>query len=84
MGVCLWLYAACQRAAFVMMTGFLLLPVRQEASTFYKKRIPRVLFPFLIWSVLFDLAPWFIQWVGGSPELVTDFSLGNRILRPRS
>lgn len=58
---------------FVMMTGFLLLPVKQEASSFYKKRIPRVLFPFLIWSVLFNLAPWFIQWVGGSPELVTTF-----------
>nr|WP_129730780.1 acyltransferase family protein [Parabacteroides goldsteinii] len=58
---------------FVMITGFLLLPVRQEASVFYKKRIPRVFFPFLIWSVLFNLAPWFIQWVGGSPELVTDF-----------
>lgn len=58
---------------FVMMTGFLLLPVRQEASLFYKKRIPRVLFPFLIWSVLFNLAPWFIQWIGGSPELVTTF-----------
>lgn len=58
---------------FVMMTGFLLLPVRQEAAVFYKKRIPRVLFPFLVWSVLFDLAPWFIQWVGGSPELVTAF-----------
>ena len=57
---------------FVMMTGFLLLPVKQEASVFYKKRIPRVFFPFLIWSVLFNLAPWFIQWVGGSPELVTD------------
>lgn len=58
---------------FVMMTGFLLLPVKQEASVFYKKRIPRVFFPFLIWSVLFNLAPWFIQWVGGSAELVTDF-----------
>lgn len=58
---------------FVMITGFLLLPVRQEASVFYKKRIPRVLFPFLIWSVLFNLAPWFIQWMGGSAELVTDF-----------
>lgn len=56
-----------------MMTGFLLLPVKQEASVFYKKRIPRVFFPFLIWSVLFNLAPWFIQWVGGSAELVTDF-----------
>lgn len=58
---------------FVMMTGFLLLPVRQEASVFYKKRIPRVFFPFLIWSVLFNLAPWFIQWVGGSAALVTSF-----------
>lgn len=58
---------------FVMMTGFLLLPVRQEASAFYKRRIPRVLFPFLLWSVLFNLAPWFIQAVGGSKELVIDF-----------
>ena len=51
-------YGSMLRASvplFVMMTGFLLLPVRQEASAFYKKRIPRVLFPFLIWSVLFDL-----------------------------
>ena len=69
-------YGSMLRASvplFVMMTGFLLLPVRQEASAFYKKRIPRVLFLFLIYSVLFDLAPWFIQWIGGSPELVTDF-----------
>ena len=58
---------------FVMMTGFLLLPVRQNASAFYKKRIPRVFFPFLLWSILFNLAPWFIQLVGGSKELVIDF-----------
>lgn len=58
---------------FVMITGFLLLPVRQEASAFYRKRIPRVLFPFLVWSVLFDLSPWFIQFVGGSKELVVQF-----------
>lgn len=69
-------YGSMLRASvplFVMMTGFLLLPVRQEAAVFYKRRIPRVLFPFLVWSVLFDLAPWFIQWVGGSLELVTSF-----------
>ena len=58
---------------FVMMTGFLLLPVRQEAAVFYKKRIPRVFFPFLLWSILFNLAPWFIQLVGGTKELVIDF-----------
>lgn len=33
---------------FVMITGALLLPVRNETSVFYKKRIPRVLWPFLI------------------------------------
>ena len=40
---------------FVMMTGLLLLPVKQQPlGTFYKKRIFRVLFPFLIWSVLYS------------------------------
>lgn len=70
------IYGSLLRACvplFVMMTGYLLLPVKQEASVFYKKRIPRVFFPFLIWSVLFNLAPWFIQWIGGSPALVTSF-----------
>lgn len=32
---------------FVMITGALLLPVRGDASVFYKKRIPRVFFRFL-------------------------------------
>lgn len=58
---------------FVMITGFLLLPVRQEASLFYKKRILRVLSPFLIWSVLYNLFPWFTQLAGGSAEQVTYF-----------
>lgn len=40
---------------FVMITGALLLPVRGEISVFYKKRIPRVLWPFLIWSVIYNL-----------------------------
>ena len=43
---------------FVMMTGLLLLPVKkQPLGQFYKKRIYRVLFPFLIWSVLYSLFP---------------------------
>lgn len=69
-------YGSALRACvplFVMMTGFLLLPVKQTMPAFYRKRIPRVFFPFLIWSVLFDLVPWFIQAVGGSAELVTRF-----------
>lgn len=42
---------------FVMITGALLLPVKGEASVFYKKRIPRVLWPFLIWSILYNVIP---------------------------
>lgn len=58
---------------FVMITGALLLPVRGEASVFYKKRIPRVLFPFLIWSVLYNLFPWVTGLLGLSPNVILDF-----------
>lgn len=40
---------------FVMITGALLLPVREETSIFYKKRILRVFWPFLIWSVIYKI-----------------------------
>ena len=58
---------------FVMITGALLLPVRGDASVFYKKRIPRVLFPFLIWSVLYNLFPWVTGLLGLSPQVILDF-----------
>lgn len=58
---------------FVMITGMLLLPVTQTISQFYRKRILRVLFPFLIWSVLYNLFPWISQALGGTPQLVTRF-----------
>lgn len=58
---------------FVMITGLLLLPVRQEMGAFYKKRISRVVFPFLIWSVLYNLFPWLVQLVGGTPKLISTF-----------
>ena len=58
---------------FVMITGALLLPVREETSVFYKKRISRVFWPFLIWSVLYCLFPWFTKLLGLSPEVILDF-----------
>lgn len=59
---------------FVMMTGLLLLPVRQQPlGTFYKKRIYRVLFPFLIWSVLYNLFPWFTGVLGLPKSIIGDF-----------
>ena len=52
---------------FVMITGALLLPVRGEISVFYKKLIPRVLWPFLIWSVIYNLFPWITGLLGCRP-----------------
>ncbi|WP_069658467.1 acyltransferase [Arcticibacter eurypsychrophilus] len=58
---------------FVMLTGMLLLPVKLEMGPFYKKRIFRILSPFLIWSVLYDLFPWFTGLVGLDPSIITKF-----------
>lgn len=59
---------------FVMMTGLLLLPVRQQSlGRFYKKRIFRVLFPFLIWSVLYNMFPWFTGVLGLPASIIGDF-----------
>lgn len=59
---------------FVMMTGLLLLPIKQQPiGTFYKKRIYRVLFPFLIWSVLYSMFPWFTGLLGLPKEIIGDF-----------
>ena len=58
---------------FVMITGALLLPVKGDTSVFYKKRISRVFWPFLIWSVLYNLFPWITGLLGLSPEVILDF-----------
>ncbi len=59
---------------FVMMTGLLLLPIKQQPlGNFYKKRIYRVLFPFLIWSVLYSMFPWFTGLLGLPKEIIGDF-----------
>lgn len=57
---------------FVMITGALLLPVKGEVSVFYKKRIPRVFWPFLIWSVIYNLFPWITGLLGLSPDVILD------------
>lgn len=59
---------------FVMMTGLLLLPVKkQPLGKFYKKRIYRVLFPFLIWSVLYSMFSWVTGVLGLPKEIIGDF-----------
>lgn len=58
---------------FVMITGALLLPMSGDASVFYKKRIPRVFFPFLIWSLIYNLFPWIMGLLGIAPAVILDF-----------
>ena len=55
---------------FVMITGALMFPVRQSMGSFYKKRILRVLWPFLIWSVLYYLFPWITGLLGLDKSIV--------------
>lgn len=49
---------------FVMITGALLLPVREHAGRFYARRLSRVAVPFLIWSVVYSLFPWLTGLLG--------------------
>ncbi len=58
---------------FVMVTGALLLPVKENISAFYKKRLTRLLVPFFIWSVLYNLFPWITGLLGLSPTVINDF-----------
>lgn len=74
----LWgsLYGSLLRPAiplFVMVTGALLLPVRENMQTFYRKRIPRVAVPFLLWSVLYNLFPWFTGLLGLDAAVINEF-----------
>lgn len=58
---------------FVMVTGALLLPVKENISAFYKKRLTRLIVPFIIWSVLYNLFPWITGLLGLSPTVINDF-----------
>ena len=56
---------------FAMMTGLLLLPIGQSAGDFYRRRIPRVLFPMLFWSVIYYLIPWLTGVIGLDKSIIS-------------
>lgn len=46
---------------FLMITGVLLLPNRNEKIfCFYKKRITKILFPLLFWGIVYSIIPYFL------------------------
>ncbi len=55
---------------FVMLTGVLSLPVKTSMTQFYKRRIPRILFPFVIWSVIYYMTPWITGVLGLESDIV--------------
>ena len=56
---------------FAMITGLLLLPIKEGAKEFYKKRIPRVVIPMLLWSAIYYLIPWFTGVAGLDKSIIS-------------
>lgn len=53
---------------FVMASSYLLMPLRYDTTTFFSKRIVRVLIPFVIWSLLYAF---FFPWGKDGAAVVT-------------
>ena len=56
---------------FAMMTGLLLLPIKESAKEFYKRRIPRVVIPMVLWSAIYYLIPWLTGVVGLDRSIIS-------------
>ncbi len=70
------LYGSLLRPAiplFLMVTGVLLLPVKETMTGFYKKRMMRLIVPFLIWSVAYNLFPWVSGLLGCELSTINEF-----------
>ncbi|RYU91188.1 acyltransferase [Mucilaginibacter terrigena] len=56
-------YGSFMRACvplFVMISGYLLLPIKEAPGIFYKRRFTRLLIPFLIWSAMYAIVPYLL------------------------
>ncbi len=68
-----WFASALRIAVplFVMVSSYLLVPLRESPGQFYRRRFTRVVIPFAIWSLLYALLP--LSW----GEISTDQATGN-------
>ena len=53
---------------FIIMSSILLLPIKTDTRTFFKRRFSRVAIPFLIWSLVYVFLPIPNEVVFGGPE----------------
>ena len=60
---------------FFMMSGYLILsdPRTSDFATFYKRRLPRILIPFLVWNMIYYLVYHIVRGATGS---VSEFLMG--------
>ena len=59
----------CAVLLFVMISGYFLFPLKDELPTFFRKKFTRVLFPFIIWCVVYA----FYQHLRGNADLAATF-----------
>lgn len=53
---------------FIIMSSILLLPIKTDTTTFFKRRFTRVFIPFLIWSLIYVFLPIPNEVTFGGPE----------------
>jgi surface polysaccharide O-acyltransferase-like enzyme len=61
----------CAVPLFVLISAYLLVPIKVDMLTFFRRRLVRVVIPFIIWSVLYAVLP--ILW----GEITVDDACGN-------
>ena len=55
---------------FVMLTGALLLPVRESFGGMFKRRVTRLIWPFLLWNAVYAALPWLLATCGVATEMI--------------
>ena len=62
----------CAVPLFVMTSSYLLLPIKENTTTFLKRRFHRVAIPFILWSLLYAIVPY---WgTGGAVDIEGNLS----------
>lgn len=55
----------CSVPLFVMISAYLLVPIRESVTAFFKRRLTRVLIPFVVWSLLYATLPYLWKTMDG-------------------
>lgn len=68
-----WIDSACRASVplFVIASAFLLFPVKRTTGDFFRRRLLRVVVPFLVWTVVYTIA-----WKGDWTPLLFNFPMG--------